>query len=35
MEETCRAEDDQQSGNHLPGGSSCAMHEQLHGVTDL
>jgi len=28
-------EDDQQGGEHFPGGSPCPMHSQLHPVTDL
>jgi len=30
-----RTEDDQQSGEHYPGGTSSAVHGQLYDVTDL
>jgi len=35
VEETCRTEDDQQSGEQLPSGFSPGMHDQLYAVTDL
>jgi len=35
MAATRRAEDDQQSGEHLASESSFAVHDQLYAVTDL
>jgi len=35
MEESPSGEDDQQSGEHFPSGSSSELHEQLYDVTDL
>ena len=35
MVSTRRTEDDQQSGEHYPGGSSSAVHAQLYAVSDL
>ena len=35
MEEYSRSEDAEQSGEHFPGESSSALHEQLYDVTDL
>jgi len=35
MEEKSGTEDDQQGGNHYPGGSSSAVYVQLHHVTEL
>jgi len=35
VEESSRTEDDQQSGEHFPSGSSSELHEQLYDVTDL
>ena len=35
VEDSPSPEDDQQSGEHFPSGSSSELHEQLYGVTDL
>jgi len=35
MDETFGLQDDQQSGEHYPGGPSSAVYAQLYAVTDL